>query len=172
MKTKLFSVILSLFIFSFANPVFAQAITDPEQQPLVRMLREFSFFLNIVLVIMVILLSVTLRGALKYLGGKDSLKNKVFKVYYFLSKEPAQLFSQMAQRDKTGTFLLPFESYRKLHHISRKIFFRTLGLAAIQIGVIIFLIYGVSLIGHHSEASDDSKSKSMKSDNFILELDK
>jgi hypothetical protein len=168
-KFKLLFLFASAGIFSGVNLVQAQVISDPEQQPLIRLLREFSVFINLVLVIMVLILAISLHGALKYLGGKDSWKNKIRIIWHFLSKEPAQLFSQKAQRDKTGTYLLPFESYRRLHNMTQKTFLRALGLIVVQISLIIFLIYGLSLLGHYTSASG---AKSLESNNFILQLDK
>jgi hypothetical protein len=167
-KMKTFFLCLTSGIFGAGNCVLAQ-VSDFEQQPLVRLLREFSVFINIVLVIMVLLLAVSLHGALKYLGGNDSWKNKIRLVWHFLSKEPAQLFSQLAQRDKTGTYILPFETYRRLQTLSQKTFLRTLGLVFVQVIVTVFLIYGISLLGHFTSASG---AKFLESNNFILQLDK
>jgi hypothetical protein len=169
MKLKLFFIFFSLVLLGLASSVSAQVIIDPQQQPLIRILREFSIFINIVLVIMVVLLVISLHGALKYLGNNDSWTEKMRKIWHFLSKEPAQLFSQMAQRDKTGTYLLPFESYRRLHNMTQKTFLRALGLVVIQVCIIIFLVYGLSLLGHYISASG---AKLLESNNFILELDK
>jgi hypothetical protein len=103
------------------------------------------------------------------LGGNEPWKDKIKLVWHFLSKEPAQLFSQMANRDKTGTYILPFESYRRLHNTSQKTFFRTLGLVVVQVSIIIFLIYGLSLLNNYSRASG---GKSLESNNFLLQFDK
>jgi hypothetical protein len=133
------------------------------------LVQEFFVFINIVLLIMIIVLALSWHGALEYLGGKNSWQNKIRMIWHFLCKEPAQLFSQAAQKDKTGTYLLPFESYRRLHKMSQKTFWPTLGLIVFQVSIIAFLIYGTSLLGYDSRASG---AKSLESNNFILQLDK
>jgi len=168
-KIKLLLLFLILGLFSSVNCVFAQVSSISEQQPLVSSLQEFSVFIYLFLFILAILLAASLHGAFKYLGSKNSWQNKISLIWHFISKEPAQIFSQMARRDKTGTYLLPFASYRHLHHTGRKTFLPILSLIVVQVSIIIFLIYGLSLLGHYSRASG---ANSLESNNFIQQLDK
>ncbi len=149
--------------------VLAQTSNDAENLPIFRLAREFSVFLNIVLIIFVILLAISLHGALKYLGNPDTLKNKIRIVFAFLKREPAEIFSQLSNQDRNGTYQLPFEKYRQLHLISRKTFLRTLGLIVMQVILVLFLIYGLTFLSHYTKAQGDNL---LQSHNFLLQLDK
>lgn len=160
-----------IFVFSllFAPVVLAQGAVDAENYSLFRLLREFSIFLNAVLIILVIVLAISLRGALKYLGGSDTVKNKLKLIFSFISKEPASIFSQISKRDPNGTYQLPFEKYRKMHLFSRKTFFRTLGLVVLQVMLIVFMIYALNALTNYTKAKGNNL---LQSPNFKLQLDK
>jgi multisubunit Na+/H+ antiporter MnhB subunit len=168
-KIKSYFILIILGILALGSDVSAQNNLDPEQQPLFRLLREFSVFLVVVLLIFIIFLAISLFGALKYLGPKDSFKNKLKLIWHFFSQEPAQLFSRLAQRDRTGTYLLPYDSYKRLHNLSQKTFMRTLGVLVLQVCIIVFLIFGLSFLSHYTKATN---AKNLESNNFILQLDK
>ena len=155
-------------VIIFSLPMaLAQTGNDAENLPAFRLAREFSIFLNVVLIILVILLAVSLHGALKYLGSPDTPKNKLKLIFSFLRQEPAQIFSQLAVKDQRGTYELPFEKYRQLHLTTRKTFLRTLGLLVVQILLFVFLIYGLTLLTHYSQAQGNIL---LQSKNFILQL--
>ena len=149
--------------------VFAQTNTEVEQVPIIRLLREFSVFLNVVLVILVILLFIGLYGSLKYLGGEQKLTEKIKLVLHFLKQEPASVFSEIANRDKRGTYLKSFEKFRSYHLFSRKTFLRTLGIIIVQIVILAILLYGLAVLTHSSKAQE---TNSLQSKNFQLELKK
>ncbi|MCX6742908.1 MAG: hypothetical protein NT116_01605 [Candidatus Parcubacteria bacterium] len=164
-------VLMTLGLILLANTpqALAQTGNDLENLTAFRLVREFSIFVNIVLIILVILLAVSLHGALKYLGSHDTPKNKLKLISSFLLQEPAEIFSQLSAKDQHGTYQLPFEKYRQLHLISRKTFLRTLGLIILQVILIVFMIYGLTLLTHYTKAQENNL---LQSHNFQLQLDK
>ena len=171
-KIKLkYSLILffCLFLLISAPQAWAQTANEVENMTVFRLLREFSVFLNIVMLVLVILLALSLHGALKYLGNPNSLKNKLKLIFSFLRQEPAQVFSQLASKDPLGTYKLPFEKYRQLHLFSRKTFLRTMGLIVLQVILLVFMIYGLTLLTHYTKAQENNL---LQSHNFLLQSDK
>lgn len=160
-----------LVLISLANTpqVLAQTGSDVENLTAFRLLREFSIFLNVILIVLVILLALSLHEALKYLGNPNSLKNKLKLIFSFLHEEPAQVFSQMASKDPRGTYKLPFEKYRQLHLFSKKTFLRTMGLIVLQVLLLVFMIYGLTLLTHYTKAQENNL---LQSHNFLLQLEK
>jgi cytochrome bd-type quinol oxidase subunit 2 len=150
------------------KPALAQ-VTDLEQGVYIRLLREFSVFLDVILLILIILLVIGLHGAFKYLRADDTWKNKLKIFFHFLSKEPALIFSQHGVKNNKGTYLHSFDDYKKFHSLSKKSFIRTVGLLVLQLLILAFLVYGLAFLTHYTSASD---STTMQSNYFLLQLGK
>ncbi|MCX6740385.1 MAG: hypothetical protein NTZ49_04105 [Candidatus Parcubacteria bacterium] len=163
-----------IFFFSFlllaaVQPVLAANLNNIELSPMVRLLREFSVFLNIILIILIFILALSIKAAFKNIKEEKGWKNKAKLLLYILSKDPTFLFSQKATRDKNGTYMISFDKYRKFQDLSRHTIFQALGLIIIKVFIFAFLIYGISYLAHFTSASEN---KLLESNNFILQLDK
>lgn len=132
-----------------------------------RLLNHFSIFISLVLSILIFILAISFHDALKYLGKNEAWHKKIGKIHHFLKYEPAHLFASLAERDKNGTYLLPYETYKRLHILSKKTLLRTFGLVFVQLTVIFFLIYGLTLYGHFTIAFG---GKSQENNNLTQQL--
>ena len=156
-------------LFLGGTVAMAAAPNEVEALTAFRLLREFSVFLNIALIILVIIMAASIHGALKFIGKEKGVINKMKLFWYFLSHEPADLFSHETMRDKNGTYMMSYDKYKRYQNLSRKTLLRTIGLIFIKVMIITILIYGISFLARYSAASEN---KLLESENFMMELDK
>lgn len=168
-KNLQFLIIPILSLLVVFQPALAANLNDVEFSPTVRLVREFSVFLNIILIILVFIVALSVKAAFKNIKSEKGLKNKARLLVYILSKDPAFIFSQKASRDNNGTYMISFDKYRNLQNLSRHTLFQALGLIVLKVFIFAFLVYGISYIARFTSASE---SRILESNNFILQLDK
>lgn len=116
-----------------------------KQSVALRLIQEFSIFLNILLLILIIFFGLNLYGAYKYLNISGKIKEKVKYLFLILKHEPAVLFSHLAGRDNNGTYKVSYHRHRQLHLNSQKGLQRTAGILVLK--VVILVVLTISLAG-------------------------
>jgi uncharacterized repeat protein (TIGR01451 family) len=147
------------FTSKFFKTVFAQT-GDQSESRYITLLREFSFLLNIILIILVAFLLISIYSSLKYLSKNSAAKKYFSLIWALLTKEPAYVFSIHAPRDEVGTFQSSFQKHRQAHIFTQKTLMRTLGLIIIKLIILAVLIFGLSGFNHSSSAQMSSYNQS------------
>jgi hypothetical protein len=162
------ALILIFIVIAFAS-IFSQSATEVVETQWSRLLREFSIFINLILIVLLALFIISFYETIKYLRNEEKIKNQARIFLHLFAKDPAWIFSQLSGRDKNGTYMGSFERYKRFQLFSKKTFIRTLGLAMLQVIILFLLLYGLSFFTHKSRAQE---SNLIQSSNFFMELKK
>ncbi|MFC1598958.1 FG-GAP-like repeat-containing protein [Patescibacteria group bacterium] len=126
---------------------------------IVRMLQEFSVFINIILVILVFALIISILSTLKHLPLGKNMGDKLKFLLFLFIKQPVDAFADNAQKDNLGTYKQSYEKHRKYHQYVKKTLNRALGLLLVKVIVVILLVIGLSQLNHYSIAQDSDFDK-------------
>ncbi|MFA5188961.1 MAG: hypothetical protein WC460_06390 [Patescibacteria group bacterium] len=114
-------------------------------------LEQLAVFLVFVLILLVIFLIIGLISAINHLNKNESLGNKFKLVWHILTKEPAFAFSQNVKPDPSGTYEISYNKLKSFHNFSQKNFKRILGVAFIDMIMLVVILYNFN---HNSSAQN------------------
>lgn len=134
------------------------AVVEPKY---ILLLRELSFFLSIIIFILIIFLVMSLYKSFRYLSRDGNYRKGINMIWSLLTKDPAEFFSDNAQRDEKGTFKSSYEKHRSSHIFSRKTLMHAFGLIFLKIIILAVLVIGLSSVNHHGYAQGDYNDNGM-----------
>jgi len=141
--------IIGVFVFPIANILAADTASVSATS---RLIREFSFFLNLVLILLILFWVFSIIESIKNLNHKKSFKERLKVLFSAAVKEPALVFSQHSPRDKSGTYTSSYNNYRRFHSFSKKTAQRTAGVIILKLIVLFVLFFGLASINKTTQA--------------------
>jgi hypothetical protein len=153
------SVVVLLIAFLINLPITYYEFINQNFQKIgiAHVISGILFFVDLALIIMINILFFRLYGAIKHLGVKENIINKISLALSMFSKGAAEIFNDKAARDKRGTYLSSFDKFKKYDTLSKQAFYRTVFLLLLQVFILGFLLF--SLVSINSSGSDTSKAQ-------------
>ncbi len=124
----------------------------PSQSLALRLIQEFSFFLNLILIILIIVLAINLYSTFKHLNLTRRLMEKFRYLLLIFNKEPAVIFSRWATKDKNGTYQLSYYRQRIAHLSSQKALRGAAGIVILKVVILVALTFGLAGLQYQSIA--------------------
>jgi uncharacterized repeat protein (TIGR01451 family) len=124
------------------------------QSVAMRLIQEFSFLLNIMLLILVLLLAYNVYASYIYLYPANKIIDKFSYLTSIFSKEPAILFSRLSAKDNNGVYTRSFHKQKISHQTNRKLLKGALGVLMLKFFTLAIMIFGLIGIQYAGNAQD------------------
>jgi len=106
-----------------------------------------SYLIDIILLILLIILILGVAQLLKSLGQSYKFSEKLKIVPKIISEKPAIAFSQYAQKNQDGTYLVSFGEHKKINKLTKRLIGSLLGFVTIKLILFSLIFLNIPRLG-------------------------